>query len=169
MAPAGPCKTSKNSQHVLTCGKSNEINQNLRVFWKPVNPQDCVWENLYRVIMRTTLQEEATIHCNVTIWYTNLFLCLKQWRYPQQKQKWINNGRNLKRFRRGTWPKSEVRKKWSMKQGRRAQNFIFPHWWTYVHLKNAELEAKHQKYKGRVVLRGDIVNDDPGSYAVFTE
>ena len=33
------------------------------------------------------------------------------------------------------------------------------------HLKNAELEAKHQ----RVVLRGDIVQDDSGSYAVFTE
>ena len=30
------------------------------------------------------------------------------------------------------------------------------------HLKNAELEAKHQKYKGRVVLRGDIVKDDSG-------
>ena len=28
------------------------------------------------------------------------------------------------------------------------------------HLKNAELEAKHQKYKGRVVLRGDVVKDD---------
>ena len=27
------------------------------------------------------------------------------------------------------------------------------------HLKNAELETKHQKYKGRVVLRGDIVKD----------
>ena len=37
------------------------------------------------------------------------------------------------------------------------------------HLKNAELEAKHQKYKGRVVLRGDIVKDNSGSYAVFTE
>ena len=37
------------------------------------------------------------------------------------------------------------------------------------HLKTAELETKHQKYKGRVVLRGDIVNDDSGSYAVFTE
>ena len=36
-------------------------------------------------------------------------------------------------------------------------------------LKNAELEAKHQKYKGRVVLRGDIVKDNSGSYAVFTE
>ena len=37
------------------------------------------------------------------------------------------------------------------------------------HLKNAELEAKHQKYKGRVVLRGDVVEDGSGSYAVFTE
>ena len=31
------------------------------------------------------------------------------------------------------------------------------------------MEAKHQKYKGRVVLRCDIVEDDSGSYAVFTE
>ena len=37
------------------------------------------------------------------------------------------------------------------------------------HLKNAELEAKHQKYKGRVVFRGDIVKDNSGSFAVFTE
>ena len=31
------------------------------------------------------------------------------------------------------------------------------------------METKHQKYKGRVVLRGDIVKHDSGSYAVFTE
>ena len=37
------------------------------------------------------------------------------------------------------------------------------------HLKNAELERKRQKHIGRVVLRGDIVKDDSGSYAVFTE
>ena len=37
------------------------------------------------------------------------------------------------------------------------------------HLKNAELEAKHQKYKGRVVFRGDIVKDNSVSYATFTE
>ena len=37
------------------------------------------------------------------------------------------------------------------------------------HLKNAELEPKLQKYKGRVVLRGDIVKDDSGACAVFTE
>ena len=37
------------------------------------------------------------------------------------------------------------------------------------HLKKTELEAKHQKYKGRVVLRGDVVGVESGSYAVFTE
>ena len=33
------------------------------------------------------------------------------------------------------------------------------------HLKNAELETKHRKHKGR----GDIVKDDSGSFAVFPE
>ena len=37
------------------------------------------------------------------------------------------------------------------------------------HLKNSELEPQYQKYKGSVVLRGDIAKDDSGSYAVFTE
>ena len=37
------------------------------------------------------------------------------------------------------------------------------------HLKNSELEPQYQKYKGRVVLRGDIVKDDSGSCAVLTE
>ena len=31
------------------------------------------------------------------------------------------------------------------------------------------LDPKFQNYKARVVLRGDIVEDDPGSYAVLTE
>ena len=37
------------------------------------------------------------------------------------------------------------------------------------HFKNAELETKDQKYKGRVVIRGDIVKDDSGSCVVFAE
>ena len=39
----------------------------------------------------------------------------------------------------------------------------------FCHLKKSELEPEYQKYKGRVVLRGDIVKDDAGSYSVFTE
>ena len=48
-----------------------------------------------------------------------------------------------------------------MKQRRRAQKVHFDSLMDICHLKNAELEAKHQKYKGRV--------DDSGSYAVFIE
>ena len=37
------------------------------------------------------------------------------------------------------------------------------------HFENSETDAKYSKYKGRVVLRADVVMDDSGSYAVFTE
>ena len=37
------------------------------------------------------------------------------------------------------------------------------------HPKNAELEPQLQKYKGRLVLRGDIMKDDSRAFAVFTE
>ena len=37
------------------------------------------------------------------------------------------------------------------------------------HLENSELEPQYQKYKGRVVLRGDIVKNDSGCYTVFTK
>ena len=108
--------------------KSNQI---LRVFWKLVNLQDCVWENHCRFIMKTILQEKETIHCSIIIWFTNLFLCLKPSKFQQQRQQLTRNGKNWRKFRRGTWQKSEVKKMWSMKQGRRAQKFILHHWWTY--------------------------------------
>ena len=73
--------------------KPMSSNQYLRVSWKPVNPQDCVRKNLYRNIMRTISQERETTHCNIIIWYTNLFPCLKPWRFQQQKQQWIKNGK----------------------------------------------------------------------------
>ena len=36
-------------------------------------------------------------------------------------------------------------------------------------LTKSELEPELQMYKRRAVLRGDIVKDDSGAYAVFTE
>ena len=131
IAPAVPCKICKNNKN---CGNGESIksNQNLRVFWKLVNLQDCIWENHYRIIMKTTLKEKETIHYNITIWFIYSFLCLKPWKFPQQRQWWTRNGTNWRKFRRGTWRKSEVRKRWSMKQGRKEQKFILPHWWTSV-------------------------------------
>ena len=141
----------------------------LRVSWKPVNPQECVWENHYRIIMRTILHEEETIHYNITIWYKIWFLCLKQWRYPKQKQQVDKE-----------WEKSEKIPAWDLTKVRSKKQVIdearmsgakvhFSSLMDICHLKSAELEAKHQKYKGRVVLPGDIVKDGCGSYAVYTE
>ena len=74
----------------------------------------------------------------------------------------------MKRFRRGT---SQVRNKSEAIDEARTKG-AKAHVASLLdicHLKNTELEAKHQKYKGRVVLRGDIVKDNSRSYAVFTE
>ena len=76
VAPAMPCKILKNNKNCGS-GASNKIKQNLRVFWKLVNLQDCVRENYCRIIMKTMLQEMETIRCSITISFTNLFLCLK--------------------------------------------------------------------------------------------
>ena len=78
------------------------------------------------------------------------------------------------------WEKSKKISQWNLTKVRSMKEVIdeartkgaqihFASLMDICQLKNAELEAKHQKYKGRVVLRGDIVKDDSGSYAVFTE
>ena len=115
--------------------------------------KDCVWENLYQIIMKTILQEKETIHCSITIWCTNLFLCLKQWKFRQRKQQWTRNGKNWRKFRRGIWRKLEERKRWSMRQGRRAKKNHFASLMDICHLKNTELGTKHQKYKSSCTPR----------------
>ena len=69
------------------------------------------------------------------------------------------------------WNLTKVRSKKEVIDAARnkGRNVHFASLMDICHLKNAELETKHQKYKGRVVFRGDIVKDDSGSYAVFTE
>ena len=141
-------------------------NQNLRVSWKPVNPQNCVWKNLCRIIMRTMLQERGTIHCNITIWYTNLPQALK---IPAAKAAVDKEWEKLEKI--PAWNLTNVRsKKEVIDEARTKGDKVHSaSLMDICHLKNAELEAKHQKNKGRVVLRGDVVKDDSGSYAVFTE
>ena len=142
--------------------------QNWRVSWKQTNPRDCVWKELHQEFMKTILQEKGIIHCITTIWYTNLFLCRKQWKYLKQKLQWTKSEKTLRKFRRGIWRESQINLQWSRKQETRTFKYILLHWWI-CHLTNAELEKKHQKYEGRVVLRGDTVKDDSGSYVAFTE
>ena len=56
-----------------------------------------------------------------------------------------------------------------MKQGRRAQKFSSPHWWTYVIWKMLNWRQSTKNTKVELYFGGDVVKDDSGSYAVFTE
>ena len=73
VAPAMSCKILKN----CGSGASNKIETKLACILEADEPQDCVWEIRYRIIMKSILQEEETIHYSIIIWFTNLFLCLK--------------------------------------------------------------------------------------------
>ena len=69
------------------------------------------------------------------------------------------------------WKLEKVKsKKEVIKEAQKNNNKVhFASLMDLCHLKNSELEPHFQKYKGMVVLRGDIVKDDSGAYAVFTE
>ena len=63
------CKKQTAVSHSSTESEIISLDEGLRLdcipafdIWKPVNPQDCVRENLYRVIMRSILQEKETIN-----------------------------------------------------------------------------------------------------------
>ena len=124
-------------------------------------------------MMRNILQEgrecEGTIHCNIKMWCTNLFLCLKPWKFPEAKAAVDKEWEKLEKI--PTWDLTKVRSEKEVidEAKTKGAKVHFASLMDICLLKNAELEAKHQKYKGRVVLRGDIVKDDSRSYAVFTE
>ena len=161
MAPAMPCKTSKNSQHGATSGKSNEIKSKLA----------CILEadESTRLRMGESLPnhhedhiagkgDNSLQHYNLVHKFIPIHQAMKspEWEKLEKIPAW-----NLTKVR----SKNEVIDEARTKDAK----VHFVSLVDFCHLKNAELEAKHQKYKGRVVFRGDIVKDDSGSYAVFTE
>ena len=146
-----------------------KLRQNLRVFWKLMNPQECVWEIRYRIIMKTILQEKE----KNSLQYYNLvhkFIPMPQaMKIPEAKAAVDKDWEKLEKI--SAWNLTKVRsKKEVIDEARMSGATVHcASLMDICHLKNAEFEAKHQKYKGRIVLRGDIVKDDSGSYADFTE
>ena len=143
-------------------------NQNLRVFWNPVNPQDCVWKKLYRIIMRTILQERRQFTAALQFG-TQIYSYASSFEIPAAKAAVDKEWEKLEKI--PAWNLTKVRSEKEVIDEARTTGakVHFASLMDICHLKSAELEAKHQKYKGRVVLRGDIVKDDSGAYAVFTE
>ena len=143
-------------------------NQHLRVSWKPVNPQDCVLRNPYRITEdhiegkgENSLQHYNLVH--------KLIPMPQAMKIPAATAAVDKEWEKLENI--PAWDLTKVRSKSEVIDEARTKGakVHFTSLMNICRLKNAELEAKHLTYKGRVVLRGDIAKDDSGSYAVFTE
>ena len=131
--------------------------QNLRVSWKPVNPQECVWKNLHQIAMRIILQEEgenSLQHYNLVHKFIPMPQAMK---IPAATAAVDEEWKKLEKI--SAWNLTKVKsKKQVIDEARTSGATVhFASLMDICHLKNAELEAKHQKYNGRVVLRRDIV------------
>ena len=136
------------------------------VLLRPTNLWGYACKGLRARIMKTTSQEKAWIHWVTILLGTNLFLCLKLWKYQMQRQQWMGNLEKIP-----AWQQTKVKNKNEVIAEARTKGHTvhFASLMDRCHLKYSELEPQVQKCKGRVVLRGDIVKDDSGSYAVFSE
>ena len=98
VAPALPCKVMEKN---CGSGGSHKVKKDLRVFWKLMNLQDCVWEIQYRIIMRTILQEKETIqyrHYNMVHKFIPMPQAMK---IPAAKAAVDKEWENWRKFRRG--------------------------------------------------------------------
>ena len=103
-------------------------NQNLPVSWKPVNPQDCVRKNLpnYQEDHIAGKGDNSLQHYNLV---HNFFLIAQAMKIPAAKAAVDKESEKLEKIL--AWDQTKFRSK-SQVQGRRAQKFILPHWWTSV-------------------------------------
>ena len=69
------------------------------------------------------------------------------------------------------WDVSKVKPRAEVQARAKAEDITihFGHVMALCHLKNAELAELYQRYKGRIVFRGDDVKDEDGHFAVFSE
>ena len=105
--------------------------QNLRVSWKSVNPHDCVWKNFYRITMRIISQEEVTLHCSITIWYT-IFPMPQAMKMLAAKAAVDKEWEKLEKI--PAWNLTKVRSTSEVIVGARTKgkSSFLPHWWTSV-------------------------------------
>ena len=97
------------------------------------------------------------------------FRCLKRWKFRVRQLQWKKNGTRSRKFQRGIWRKVKSKRDVVLEAQKRKRKVHSAALMDICHLKNVELEQKHRKYKGRVVLRGHFVKDDSGAHVVFTE
>ena len=169
VAPAVPCKISKNNQNCGNSDKSNMAKSKLACFLEASEstrmrmgePLPNHHEDHIAGKGDTSLQHYHLVH---------KFKPMPQaMKIPAAEAAVDKECEKLEKI--SAWNLTKVRSKKEVIDEARTKGakVHFASLMEICHFKNAELEAKHQKYRGRVVLRGDKVKDDSGSYAVFTE
>ena len=79
MVPAMPCKTCTKSKHGETRSKTNDFKSKLACILEASESTRLrMGESLPKYHEDHIAGKGVAIHCNITFWYTNLLLCLKQ-------------------------------------------------------------------------------------------
>ena len=160
MAPAMLCKTSKKSKKGENSSKTNDFKSKFA----------CILEvsESTRLRMEESLQNYHEDHFarrgDNSLQHYNLvhkFIPMPQaMKIPAAKAAVDKEWEKLEKI--PAWDLTKVRSKSEVIDEARTKGgkVHFASLTDICHLKNAELDTKHQKNKGRVVLRGDIVKDD---------
>ena len=120
--------------------------RNMLVLLKPTNLWEYAWKGLRARTMQITSQGEAWIHWVTKILCTNLFLCLKPWKYQMQRQQCRSNGENWREYR-PAWQLTKVKNKNDViTEARNGHTVHFASLMDLCHLKNSELEPQVQKF-----------------------
>ena len=170
MAPAMPCKISKNNKNCGNGEKFNTVKSKLACILKADESTRMRMGNSiphYHQDHIAGKGDNSLQHYNLVHKFIPMPQAVKNSGSESSSGQGMGKLENI-----SAWNLTKVRsKKEVIDEARMSGATVhFASLMDICHLKNAELEAKHQKYKGRVVLRGDIVKDDSGSYAVlFTE
>ena len=162
MAPAMPCKNIKNNKNCVN-GASNNVKSKLACFLEasestrlrvgdslPTHHEDHVAGK-----GNNSLQHYNLVHKFIPVPQAMKITAVK----AAVDKEW----EKLERI--SAWNLTKVRSKEEVIDEARTNGakVHFTSLMNICHLKNAELEAKHQKYKGQVAFRGDVVKDDSGS------
>ena len=73
--------------------------QNTHASLTPAYLRESVWNELYKNIMKTTLQGKELNHYNLV---HKCILVPKAMKYQMRKQQWTKNGKNWRRYRHGS-------------------------------------------------------------------
>ena len=169
MAPAMLCKMSKKNKNGETRSKTNDFKSKIACILEASEFTRLRMEESLPNYHEDLLQEKG----DKSLQHYNLVHTLipmpQAMKIPAAKAAVDEEWEKLEKI--PAWDLTKVRSKSQVidEARRTGAKVHFASLMDICHLKNGELETKHQNYKRRVVLRCDIVKDDSGSCAVFTE